>query len=254
MHVLITGASSGIGEAIAREYATVGATLTIVARRREKLEALAADTGAHVVVQDLGVPADAPACVVAAQEANGPVDVLINNAGIQIVGPTASVDCDAGEKLLRLNVHTPLRLIRAVLPGMLERESGTIVNIASMAALAAIPGMTYYNASKGALANASEALHGELLNSPVNVVTVYPGVLPTTEMGEYGWKSMEDSWMKVLQPQGTPEGLAALIRRGVDKKKARVIYPRINALARSFPGATRWLMDRLAPALVDEES
>jgi short-subunit dehydrogenase len=145
-----------------------------------------------------------------------------------------------------LNLFTPLRLARAVRPGMVARGSGAIVNIASAAALAPTPGITYYNASKGGLAAASEALRGELRGTGVNVATVYPGPI-RTEMLEGGLRAFEESRAVRAMPVGTPDVLAQKVRRAVEKRRARVIYPRSMASARYFPNLTRYLVDRFTP-------
>lgn len=250
MHVAITGASSGIGAAIAKEMAS-GNRLTLIARRKELLDALAdeVDCVARVFVRDLSIVESCADWIAEAEAANGPIDILVNNAGIQIIGPAHKADVEACEKLLRLNVHTPMRLTRAVLPGMIERGRGTIVDIASAAALAPTPGMFYYNASKGALAAASEALRGELIDTGVHVVTVYPGIIAETDMGQKGLQAYQSSTLEKLQPRGTTAELARQIHTAIDYKKPRVIYPAFNALARSFPGVTRWMMDRFTPPL-----
>ncbi len=255
-HVVVTGASSGIGAAIAREYGRAGAVLTLVARREERLRALAEEIGAdrcHVVAKDLSVPETAADWLEGAEAANGPITVLVNNAGRQIIGRTADLDPADGERSLKLNVFTPLRLTCAVLPGMLDRRRGTIIDIASMAALAPTPFMTYYNASKGALAAASEALRGELRKTGVHVVTVYPGVIDETEMGARGVAALDDTFAVRMQPRGTAAGLAVLIRKAEERGRARVIYPRVNTLARWLPGPTRWLMDRMSPGPSTEQ-
>jgi short-subunit dehydrogenase len=251
MHVVVTGASSGIGEAIARRFAETGAELTLVARRRERLEKLAStlETRCHVVQCDLADCEQAADFLPAAEEALGPVDVLVNNAGVQVIGSTATIDVEQGEQSLRVNLLSPLRLTRAVLPSMLARAQGCIVDIVSMAALAPTPGMTYYNASKAGLAAASEALRGELSGSGVHVVTVYPGIIPTTAMAAEGLSRYEPSRLLGMQPTGSPGKLAALVERAVRKRQPRVIYPRMNAFARWFPGTTRWLMDGFTPKL-----
>ena len=252
LHVAITGASSGIGSALALEWSKAGAHVTLVARRQKLLDELAASLPgkSHVAVHDLGIPERAADWIAAAEAALGPIEVLVNNAGVQIVAPSESVDPDRGDDLLRTNLLTPLRLIRAVLPAMLARRSGTIVNVASMAALAPTPGMTWYNASKGGLAAASESLRGELRATGVNVLTVYPGIIDATEMGRAGLAAYQPSRSVALQPRGTPEALAKLVLQAVEGRGARVIYPRFNHLARWFPGTTRWVLDRFTPALV----
>lgn len=250
-HVIVTGASAGIGAGIARAFARGGARLTLVARRGAPMQSLLRETGAQgrVVEADLADPESAAAWLDDARAAFGEPDVLVNNAGAQVVGPTAIADVNDGERVLRLNVMTPLRLIRAVLPAMLARRSGTIVNIASMAALAPTLGMTYYNAAKGGIAAASEALRGELRDTGVNVVTVYPGIIPT-DMGNKGLAAYEPTWMLRFQPQGNVDELARLVYRAVERNDGRVIYPGgFNALARWMPPLTRWMVDRFTPPL-----
>ena len=251
MHVVVTGASSGIGRAIALRYAQDGADLTVVARRQDRLEELAAEvaTRCYVVTKDLSILETASDWIAGAEAELGPIDVLVNNAGIQVIGATAEVDVERGEMSVRVNLLTPLRLTRAVLPSMMARRQGCIVDIASMASLAPTPCMTYYNASKAGLAGASEALRGELAGTGVHVVTVYPGIIPSTDMGEKGLSTYEHSSLLAMQPTGTTEQLAELIHRAVRRRRARVIYPRLNVVARWFPGTTRWLMDRFTPKL-----
>jgi short-subunit dehydrogenase len=245
-HVLVTGASSGIGAALAEAAAAKGARLSIVARRGEALRALNIP-GAHIIEKDL--VDDSHGWLPALVSAQGPVDVLINNAGVQVIAPTESVDVEQGERSLHLNLQIPLRLIREVLPSMLARRRGSIVNITSLAALAPTPGMTYYNASKAGLAGASEALSGEMRGRGVGVVTVYPGIIQTA-MADSGRASYRASRAIDAQPVGTPERLATFVLRAVEKNEARVIYPRFNILARHFPAVTRWMMDRFAPPLI----
>ena len=249
MHVAVTGASSGIGEAIAREFAAHGAAVTLVARRRERLEVLAAELErAHVVAHDLSDPERAADWIAGAEAALGPIDVLVNNAGIQIVSRTEEVDPGHGDKLLKLNVLAPMRLTLAVLPAMLARGAGTIVDVASLAALAPTPSMYHYNASKGALAAASESLRGELRGTGVHVVCVYPGPVKTA-MADAAMASYGDVRAGQLahMPTGDTATLARKVRRAVERREARVIYPGIYRLARWFPGTTRWVLDRLSP-------
>jgi short-subunit dehydrogenase len=251
MHVVLTGASSGIGEALAREYLSRGATLTLVARRRAKLEELArgAEDRCHVVEADLTDYEHASDWLDGAVAKLGPVDVLVNNAGMQIVARTIDTRWEDGERTLRLNVLSPFKLTTHVLPSMLERRAGTIVDIASMAAIAPTPGMFFYNASKAALAAASEGLRGELRGTGVHVLTVYPGPVrtPMEATGRAAYK--ETRLMKLLTPVGEADVLARKIANGVASRRARIIYPAMYASSRHFPNLTRFLLDRFTPPL-----
>lgn len=249
MHVAITGGSTGIGEAIAREYAAHGARITLVARRKERLDAIAKDfKEAFTIGADLTDFERATGWIAPAEKALGPIDVLVNNAGVQIIGPTPGEDIVKGEDLMRLNVLTPLRLTHALLPGMIERARGTIIDISSVAALAPMPGMYYYNASKGAIANASEGLRGELRGTGVHVLTVYPGPVDT-DMAQAGYTKYKPSLLSRMAPLGRADVLARMVRRAAERRKPRVIYPRLYTLALSFPRIARWFVGRASPEL-----
>lgn len=239
-HVVVTGASSGIGESIAREWLRRGARVTLVARRRELLDEIAksAPERTRVVVADLSDPS--------ALTLPDDVDVLVNNAGVQIVEEAHVTPWDRAEQLLKLDLHTPLRLIQAVLPQMIARKSGAIVNVASMAAIAPTPGMMFYNAAKAGLAAASEALRAEVAPHNVRVVTVYPGPVKSA-MEVAGRAAYEDSAAVRNTPVGDPDVLARMISNAVERNRARVIYPRVYGLARHFPNTTRWFLDAFTP-------
>jgi short-subunit dehydrogenase len=249
-HVVVTGASSGIGESIARAWLGRGASVTLVARRRALLDKIAesAPDATRVVTADLGDPACAESLLADCRSGFGPIDVLVNNAGVQIVEAAETTSWERAEALLRLDLHTPLRLIQLVLPEMLERRSGSIVNVASMAAIGPTPGMMFYNAAKGGLSAASEALRGEVRSRGLNVVTVYPGPVKSA-MEAAGRAAYQDSAAVRNTPVGDPDELARMIIRAVERRRARVIYPRVYGLARHFPNVTRWFLDSFTPPL-----
>ena len=251
MHVVITGASSGIGEALAREYLRRGASLTLVARRRGKLEELAKGHTDTCRVVEAALTDHEHACdwVDAAAEALGEIDVLVNTAGVQIVGRTVDTSVEDCERMLRLNILSPLRLTKHVLPGMIARGRGTIVDIASMAAIAPTPGMFYYNASKAALAAASESLRGELRGTGVHVMTVYPGPVRTAMEATGRAAYEETAMMKLFTPVGEAGVLARKIANGVASGRARIIYPATYGVSRHFPNLTRFFLDRFTPPL-----
>ena len=249
MHVVITGASSGIGEAIAREYLARGANVTLVARRAQLLQEIAesAPGRTHLVVSDLSIPERACDFIAGAEAAFGPIDVLINNAGASMVHRTVDTVWEQADALFRLNVLTPFRLTVALAPRMLARGQGCIVDIASAAALAPAPGFFFYNASKAALAAGSESLRAELRRGGVHVVTVYPGPVHTP-MGDANFAAFDPDFPKRV-PTGDTRTLARLVADAVAKRKPRVIYPRFYSLTRYFPVLARWLVDRTAPEI-----
>jgi short-subunit dehydrogenase len=247
-HAAITGASSGIGEALVREFARAGYRVSMIARRRELLASIAASIGGSTFIraQDLSDIETSTDWISAAEEALGPIDVLINNAGMQMIGSASELPLERLEAMVTLNLLTPLRITRAVLAKMRERGQGTIVDVASMAAIAPTPFMGYYSASKAGLAAYSESLRGELLGTGVHVVTVYPGPVDTP-MGTAGYAAYEDTAAVKAAPLGTPAALARLVRRAVERRRPRVIYPRFYAIARYLPGTTRFFLDRFTP-------
>ncbi|MFO0572924.1 MAG: SDR family NAD(P)-dependent oxidoreductase [Polyangia bacterium] len=250
-HVAITGASAGIGAALVAEFVRSGAAVTMVSRRRAEMEALAREVGGRtqlftVDLSDLREPSRSTAWLAPAEAGLGPIDVLVNNAGVQIVEPAEEQDPAALQAMLNVNLTVPLLLTRAVLPAMLARGSGTIVDVASLAGLAPTPGMWGYNATKGGLAAASESLRGELRGTGVHVVTVYPGPVDTA-MARAGYAAYPQTLSTRLLPQGTPMELARLVRSAVDLGSARVIYPRSYAIVRYFPTIARWFLDRATP-------
>lgn len=245
-HVVITGASGGIGAALARTFASMGANVTVVDRHREPLVRLTDDlkVRSHVVQVDL--LQDPIGWLNAAEEELGPIDVLINNAGDMIAGPFADTDPRRERDVLALDLAVPLSLMRAVLPGMLERQAGTIVNITSTGALAPNPGMVAYCAAKAGLAAASESLRGELRGSGVHVVTVYPG--PTeTEMLKRAYAAYPPAAIVRMLPRGSPAALAERIADAVRRGRPRVIYPTPYTLFRYFPPLVCWFLDRFSP-------
>jgi hypothetical protein len=187
--VLITGASAGIGAELAREFARHGHQLTLVARRRAKLEAVAAElvrehyVDVRTIVQDLAKPTG-PAAVVKAAQVDGPIGILVNNAGVIDVGPFAASRTDALVNLVNLNVRAVTELTSLVLPGMVKRGFGRILNVASLAAFQSVPSMAAYAASKAFVLALTEALSEELKGSGVTVTALCPGITDTDMKSE----------------------------------------------------------------------
>ena len=182
--VLVTGASSGIGAALARHLAAQGTTVGLVARREDRLTEVLAECREHAPdsamwVADLGERAAAERVIDAAWAEWGAIDVLVNNAAIPGVRPVTRVTPEEVERVMDVNFHAPVRLALAVLPRMLERGSGTIVNVSSLGGRLGIPRESAYCASKFALCGWTEAVHLDLWDTPVNVKLVIPGAVDT---------------------------------------------------------------------------
>lgn len=178
--VLITGASSGIGEGIARELAGAGATLMLGARRTDRLDALANELrrdGARVATRRLDVTdrADVAAFAEAGRAAFGRVDAIVNNAGVMPLSPLAALKVDEWDRMIDVNVKGVLYGIAAVLPEMTSRGSGHVVNIASIGALAVSPTAAVYCATKFAVRAISDGLRQE--RQDIRVTCIHPGVV-----------------------------------------------------------------------------
>jgi NADP-dependent 3-hydroxy acid dehydrogenase YdfG len=174
--VLITGASSGIGEAIARHLAGLGARLVLGARRADRLRAIAESIETETVWRETDVTklAQVQALAAAGIEKFGQIDVLVNNAGIMPVSPLAMGRVEEWDRTIDVNVKGVLYGIHAVLNHMLERGNGSIINVASVAAYEAHAGGSVYSASKFAVRAIGEALRKET-SGIVRVCTVLPG-------------------------------------------------------------------------------
>lgn len=181
---LITGASAGLGASFARACAARGDELVLVARRKERLDALVDEIGrAHAIALDLST-ADAPARLVEMLAMRGfDVRTLINNAGFGLAGRFADLPTDRQAEMIDLNIRTLTTLTHLILPGMIERREGGILNVASTAAFQAGPGFAVYFATKAFVLSFTEALHQELKATQVKVTALCPG--PTrTEFGQ----------------------------------------------------------------------
>jgi short-subunit dehydrogenase len=255
MHVVVTGASSGIGEAIAKSFDKDANTISLVARRKGLLEAVQKNiqVKTQAISADLSDARDPIRWLREAEDTFGPTDVLVNNAGISYVEPVAGIDEERIRALFQVNVHTPMAAIHHVMPAMVARKSGTIVNVLSNAAFSPAPYFCHYTASKGALGNFSESLRMELARTGVHVLSVYPGPIHTP-MGDRNWGQLKNTAMSKSAPIGDTETLARLVLRAVERRKARVIYPRFYLLGWWFPWFGRWVAERFVPEATGEKT
>jgi NADP-dependent 3-hydroxy acid dehydrogenase YdfG len=176
--VVITGASSGIGEATAHELARRGARLVLGARRADRLEAVAAATGAHARVTDVRSRADVAALVDLAVETHGRLDVLVNNAGVARVRPLDDLDVDGWDEMIDVNLRGVLHGVAAALPVFRRQASGHVVTVVSTAGLRIVPQQVVYAATKNAVRTLSEGLRQEA-GPHLRVTAVSPGVTST---------------------------------------------------------------------------
>jgi 3-hydroxy acid dehydrogenase / malonic semialdehyde reductase len=240
----ITGASAGIGAATAAELAARGCHLVLGARRTDRLEALRADVhAAHpdaevtLVALDVTDPASCAAFASAAAEA----DILVNNAGLAR-GADKVVDADEADwrEMIETNVMGLLRITRLILPGMIARKRGTVVNVGSVAGLEAYPGGAVYCATKAGVRSISKALRHELLGTGVRVCNVEPGAVQT-EFSQVRFGGDEARAARVYQgftpltAEDVAEAIGFLVSRPphVDVEEL-VLYPTAQASTMAF--------------------
>ncbi|WP_159501929.1 SDR family oxidoreductase [Microbacterium sp. 18062] len=238
---LVTGASSGLGVEFATRLARRKIDLVLVARREDRLQELAgrlrADTGVDVTVlpRDLSDPGAGAALHAEVAERGLTIGTLVNNAGFGLRGDVIDSDPDRLDEMVRLNVGALTALVRAFVPDMVRRRSGAIVNLASMAALAPIPHMAVYSATKAYVLHLTEALANELRGTGVTALAVSPG--PTrTEFFDVAGGSIGSDGVYLTAEQVVDATLRALDRR---RPPAQVVPGRghaaVAALTRLLP-------------------
>lgn len=230
-HVLITGGSRGIGAAMARSFAAAGASISLASRSEADLHEVAGPLGASVFAVDLADSEETEELVGRVEATAGTVDVLMNNAGIEVTSHMHSADPAALRKLMRVNLEAPMVLTRQVLPGMLARNRGHLGYVSSLAATSGFPGQAAYGASKAGLTNFVAALRLELRDTDLHTTLVSPGPIDT-EM----WANVESNEQLKpvvkrlarlqLLPRKSPEYLADRVVAAVASDTRHVRTPR----------------------------
>jgi short-subunit dehydrogenase len=177
--ILLTGASRGIGRALAERFAAEGARLALVARSAGPLGDLAARLDAAPFAVDLGDPAAVDGLIERVEGAFGPIDVLVNNAGISNVDHVLNQSPQSIEAIFRINLLTPIHLCQEAVPRMLARGGGHIVNMGSIAGFMPPPGLVHYGASKAGLAQYTAGLRVDLRGQPISLTLVQIGSTAT---------------------------------------------------------------------------
>ena len=246
---LVTGASSGIGDAFARELAATGTDLVVVARDRERLETLAKELpeahGVHVEVlaADLSAPVSRAAVEKRLADRTRPVDLLVNNAGFGTVGRFVDLPIGREEQQVQLNVLAVLRLTSVALAGMVARGHGNVVNVASIAAFVPAPDSATYAATKAFVCSFTESLHDELAGTGVCATASVPGFTRTEFQDRAEWTEQEHvperAW---LSPEQVARDSLAAARAGRTRVVPGVGYKALVGVAQVIPGTPkRWL-------------
>ena len=253
-HALITGASSGIGAAIARDYARRGKPLILTARREDRLRALADELGTQVsctvIVADLADPAT-PAQLFAETQARGLfVDTLVNNAGYGVKGRFMSEDWSTHAAFLQVLMISVVELTYRFLPAMEAAGCGRVLNVASLAGLIpASAGHTLYGAAKAFVIRFSESLALEMKPKGVHVTALCPGMTYTEFHDVNGMRSKVSLLPKSIWL--TADEVAKLGVDAVEAGTTRIVTGKTN---RVIAGASKYLPDALARALVGSQS
>jgi uncharacterized protein len=239
--VLLTGASGGLGQAIARALARSGASLVLTARRTDVLQRLATELGARSLAVDLAIPAEVDRLPSEA----GEVDILVANAALPASGTLESFSVEEIDRALSVNLRAPIVLARALVPPMVARGSGHLLFMSSLAGKASTAGAALYNASKYGLRGFASGLRADLHATGVGVSTVFPGFIRGAGM-------FADSGAKLPPGVGTrsPEDVANAVLEAIERNRAELdVAPLALRATAAFAGLAPELAASLARRL-----
>lgn len=237
---VVTGASSGIGRAIATALADAGCRIVATGRNTERLAAVAAQTGGDYVAADLVDPAGIET-VVAAVHRVGVPDIVVLSAGIGLA--RSASDSDDGElrRLFQLNAEAPIRLCAGLLPGMRQRRSGRLVFVTSIAGVLGVAGESAYASTKGALHAFAESLRVEVAADGIGVTTVVPGVVDTDFFAQRG-----HGYTRRFPRPISAERVGRGVVRAIERDQSQVVVPGWLRLPIAVRGAFPELYARAA--------
>jgi len=244
--VLITGASSGIGRACAIEFHRAGARVAIAARSANKLDALAAELSRDRVLpvrMDVTLAEDRTEGLRLVRDRFGPVDVLVNNAGWASFSSVLNCPPEHVARMLALNFEAPLRLIQMVLPEMLFRRTGQIINVSSVVGSQPMPRMAVYCATKAAVTALTTALRMELRGTGVDALLVSPGSTDTAFFQSAG--TVDVRAVRLAQVQSSAERVARAVVRSSRRRRREVTLTPTGRLITALRRASHRLADDL---------
>ncbi len=245
-HVLLTGATGTVGSALARQLTDRGARVTLLARNPEPLADLAEVTGGRAFEADLCDADTLRGLVERVEAGQGPIDVLVNNAAAETAGLLTDLTAEDLRRTIDLNLTAPLELCRQVLPGMLARGRGHLVNISSLAGVATFPGLAVYGASKAGLTHATSGLRADLRNDPISTLAVEIGPVASQMMDRIGLHGpSEAAFARVLRARLLtlldPGDVARAIVLALEADRSHLRLPRRAAPVAALTGAPRAL-------------
>lgn len=238
-HAIITGGASGIGAATAREFARLGARVVLADVNGDGAQAVAREIGGRAVACDVGREADVNALVAEAERANGPVDLFFSNAGIATGGAPLDTDIDVWDEQWQVNVMAHVFAVRAVLPSMLERESGYLLHTASIAGILTSHGNLTYAVTKHAVVGLAEWLSITYHDSGIRVSLLAPLGVRTPMLGD----SSSAFTSNAAGPIKEPEEVARMVSDAVYAERFLILTDPIAEtwMARKTSDLERWL-------------
>jgi short-subunit dehydrogenase len=254
---IVTGASSGIGAATARQLARAGMQVVLVARRRERLDTLAEQIrmgggAAHIIVADLTQESERARLFQEVTDQYGDVDILVNNAGLGWYGYGDEMSWKTALEMLQVNVEAVVQLSLSFLSRMRKRNTGHIINIGSISGSIPSQGIALYGATKSFLDNFTTALHRELAGTHVHVSVVRAGPV-RTEFGEAALRHKNGMHVPTEKMGVTAEKVAERIWTLIRRPRRLIYVPKYLRLVPWLELSFGWIIDRVGPLLLKRQ-